>query len=148
MRDMGIQGNMMRLIEKIYKETKNKIATGNEEGENECFWTGKGVKQGYPVSPTLFSIYINDMERKWKRKNIGETVVGNQKIFCVKIADVAIVADHEEGLREILAELEIYCDKNDLEVNTEKSKIIKFRKGGKRGKKSKSVFSKEENWRK
>ena len=75
------------------------------------------------------------------------TVVGNQKIFCVKFADdVAIVADHEDGHREMLRELENYCDKNDLEVNTEKSKIIKFREEGEG--KSKSGFSKEENWRK
>ena len=88
------------------------------------------------------------MEREWKRKNIGGTVVGNQKIFCVKFADdVAIVADLVEGLKEMLRELENYCDKNDLEVNTEKSKIIKFRKGGRRGK-SKSGFPKKENWRK
>ena len=45
---------------------------GREEGENKLFWTGKGVKQGCPLSPTLFSIYIHDMEREWKRKNIGE----------------------------------------------------------------------------
>ena len=68
-------------------------------------------------------------------------MVENQKIFCVKFADdVAIVADHEEGLREMMAELEIYCDKNDLEVNTEKSKIIKFRKEGKREKKQEWFF--------
>ena len=46
----------------------------------------------------------------------------------------------------MLIELEIYSDKNDLELNTEKSKIIKFRKEGEG--KSKSGFSKEENWRK
>ena len=69
------------------------------------------------------------------------TVVGNQKIFCVKFADdVAIVADHEEGLRKMLVQLEIYCDKNDLEENTEKSKIIKFRNGGRREKKQGRFF--------
>ena len=84
------------------------------------------------------------MEREWKRKNIGGTVVGNQKIFCVKFADdVAIVADHEKGLSEILRELENHCDKNDLEVNTDKSKIIKFKKGGRRGKKQEWFFQRK-----
>ena len=82
-----------------------------------------------------------------EKKEHRGTVVENQKIFGVKCAvDVAIVADHEEGLREMLRELENHCDKNDLEVNTEKSKIIKFREEGEG--KSKSGFSKEENWRK
>ena len=37
------------------------------------------------------------MERE--RKKIGGTVEGNEKLFWVKCADeVAIVADHEEGL--------------------------------------------------
>ena len=56
---------------------------------------------------------------------------------------MAIVADHEDGHREMLRELENYCDKNDLEVNTENSKIIKFRKGRRRGKKTRVVFQRK-----
>ena len=41
MRDIGIQGNMIILIEEIYKLTKNKLPTGNEEEEKKYFWTGK-----------------------------------------------------------------------------------------------------------
>ena len=51
-----------------------------------------------------------------------------------------IEADHEEGLWKMLRKLGNYCDKNDLEVNTEKSKIIKVRKGGRRGKKQEWFF--------
>ena len=65
--------NSFIIIFSIYIETKNKIATGNEEGENKCFWTGKGVKQGCPLSPTLSS--MDNMI--WKRKTIVGTVVGD-----------------------------------------------------------------------
>ena len=56
---------MLRLIEKIYKETKNKIAKENEEGENTFFWTGKRVKQGCTLSPKR-------MENNEHRGNSGK----------------------------------------------------------------------------
>lgn len=44
------------------RETRCRIKVG--EGEmGECFWTVKGVRQGYPLSPILFNIMIADIEK-------------------------------------------------------------------------------------
>lgn len=64
--------------------------------------------------------------------------IGNEKIFGLKFADdIAIVAKNAVGMREMLKALESYTERNDLEVNLEKTKIMIFRKGGRKRKREK-----------
>lgn len=54
------------------------------------------------------------------------------------------VADSAEGLSGMLKDLAKYCERNKVEVNTRKTKIMVFRNGGKRMKKERWVFNGEE----
>ena len=74
------------------------------------------------------------MKKECTERNLGGTVIGNKKIYCLKYADdVEVASDTEEGLREMIVNLVKYTKKNDL--NCKKSKIICFRKRGRRQKK-------------
>lgn len=53
-----------------YKETKNIVRVGNRKSKE--FWTKSGVRQGCPMSPTLFNIYIMDLEREMKKEQTGD----------------------------------------------------------------------------
>lgn len=46
--------------------------------------------------------------------------------------DLILLAEKEEGMRWLLKRLERYYDEKGLVVNTGKTKIIRFRKGGRR----------------
>lgn len=63
----------------MYKETKNEVITG--EGITDSFTTYKGVRQGCPLSPTLFNIYTYRGFRgkmgKEKRGGNGDRVTKN-----------------------------------------------------------------------
>ncbi|XP_043475764.1 uncharacterized protein LOC122507221 [Leptopilina heterotoma] len=128
--NLGIKGKMLKMIMEIYRVTSNEVVT--EEGLTDSFETNRGVRQGCPLSPTLFNIFIEDMDEIWEIKKEGGTVIGKVKIYSLKFADdLVLLADFPEGLRQMLKSLEGYVTKNGLEVNIKKSKVIVFRKGGK-----------------
>lgn len=57
--------------------------------------------------------------------------VKEEKVKVLGYADdLVILAKEEEEMRWLLKRFETYCDEKGLEVNTEKTKIIRFRRGG------------------
>ena len=54
-----INGNFLTLIRNIYFKTKCAVKVNGRR--TEFFDYTKGVRQGCPLSPILFNIYINDL---------------------------------------------------------------------------------------
>uniref|UniRef100_T1JM50 Uncharacterized protein n=1 Tax=Strigamia maritima TaxID=126957 RepID=T1JM50_STRMM len=79
--NLGIWGHMLRMIRTIYSETKNQVIT--EGGLLEVFWTVRGVRQGCPMSPVSFSIFINDIDDCWRRWNVGGSHMGRWKVLYI-----------------------------------------------------------------
>lgn len=130
---MGVSKNLRRRIEEVYLETKNVV---KDEGKvSDLFWTNLGVRQGCPLSPTLFIAYIADLEQTLKNAQDGGTVVGKQKYWSLAYADdVGMVAETREEMVCMLVTLSKYLKRKKLKLNVEKSKMMVFRKGGGRDK--------------
>ena len=116
-----------------------RIEVITEEGITESFRNTKVVRQGCSLSPTLFGVFIDDLDCRWERNNEGGTVI-EKKIYWLKFSDdVAMVADTAEGLQKMLGDLERYAKENGMEVNTKKTKVIVCGNGGK--------LRKEDRWK-
>lgn len=67
---------------------------------------------------------------------MGGIKVGGRKVFSLAYADdVVVVAEEEGGMRRMMRRLEKYVGEKGLEVNVEKTKMMRCRRGGGRWKK-------------
>ena len=93
-----------------------------------------GLKQGCLASPNLFALFINELAVRLRSTPglRGVQIMPNDiDIFSLMFADdVALLADSVVGLQSQLNVLYDFCKTSALKVNTDKSKIMVFRKGG------------------
>ena len=65
--------------------------------------TGKGVRQGCPLSPTLFNIYLGDLMKNCFLITGGCVNIGGKRIKCIRFADdMILLAEDERMLKNIL----------------------------------------------
>ena len=85
-----------------------------------------GVKQGGSLSPTLFSIYLNDLIDVLRYSNIccryGNHYMG---VYCYA-DDICILSPSLSGLKEMLKLCEDYALKHKIICNASKSQLLYF----------------------
>lgn len=105
----------------MLRETRNRMRIGEERSEQ--FWTGRGVKQGCPLSSSLFNLLTADpsLPPRSKAGEEGrmEVRLRGEKIYTLAYAD-DIVLLAEEDMRAMIARLERYVREKRLEVNVGK----------------------------
>ena len=132
--NIGIVGNIYRAISSLYSNPKSRIIL--QDYSTDYFDCPIGVKQGDCLSPTLFSIFINDLAIEIKNSNIGiklevEDIAGNIDISVLNILlyadDIVLFAENEEDLQHLLYIVQYWCERWRLEVNLSKTNILHIR---------------------
>lgn len=94
----GVRGGLIRRIEKVIRETKCRTRAAGEVREE--FWIARGVRQGCPLSPTLFNLLIADMEEEMGKVKQGGVKIGDRRIYTLAYADdIVLLAEEKEGMR-------------------------------------------------
>ena len=117
----------------MYSDIKSCVSFN---GERSTFFSCNcGVRQGENLSPILFSLYLNDLEKYLEEKgsrgiefsNIGNGVEVFFKIFILLYADdTALLSDDPTDFQHCLDSFMLYCQQWKLNVNVDKTKIMIF----------------------
>ena len=94
---------------------------------SDWFHVESGVKQGDNLSPTLFSLYINDLALYINSLNKGVRI-GQRPLSTLLYADdMVFISGSENGLQSMLNAMYEWSLKWRLKLNINKSKIMHFR---------------------
>lgn len=121
MYNQGIQNKYIRILRNIYANSTAKVKLETEGKEIKI---KRGVRQGDPISPKLFSAVLEEIFRRmdWKGKGLS---INGEKLTHLRFADDLVVfSPTKEGLQEMLSDLDTESRKAGLIMNTSKTKIM------------------------
>lgn len=87
-----------------------------------------GVRQGCPLSPLLFNIYLNAIIRRWRLTVHGSiTLQGHKTLDTLLYADDQVLfGNNEDELQYSIYHLHLIARNYNLEISTSKTKIMAF----------------------
>jgi group II intron reverse transcriptase/maturase len=90
-------------------------------------YPGSGSPQGGVISPLAANVYLHYVLDDWFEHDVKPRLRG--QAYLVRYADdFAIVFEHEEDARRVMAVLPKRCDKYGLTVHPDKTRLIDFRR--------------------
>ena len=126
---LGVNAKTLRIIKDMYNNVKTCVRGCNSY--SDFFECAVGLKQGEVISPILFSLFIEDLELFLQEDpNCGLSLDDITFILMLFADDMVILGKDRDDLQNSLDLLEKYCKKWGLQVNTDKTKIVVFRKRG------------------
>jgi hypothetical protein len=124
---IGVHGDFLRAVQALYAEVPMGVQFA--DGMSATFDSLLGVKQGCPLSPTLFGIFIDDFQAELEAGSAGfalPTLSGVQTPALFYADDLALVSTTVAGLQAQLDLLQAYSKRWRLTVNVKKTKVVVY----------------------
>ena len=123
---MGIHGEMLEIIQQMYRNVRLKVKVDDIYGPE--FESVIGVKQGDPLSPLLFGLFIDRFVTFLKKHcPTGDVMCDDEMVQCILYADDMVLLAHDPSmLQRYLDVLGAFCEATGMSVNVKKSEIVIF----------------------
>ena len=121
--EMGILDHLICLLRNLYAGQEATVRT--KHGTTDWFQIGKGVCQGYILSPWLFNLYAEYIMRNAEvdEAQAGISVAG-RNINNLRYADDTTLLAESEELKSLLMKVKEESEKVGLKLNIQKTKIM------------------------
>ena len=127
LRSCGLHGDILHSLMGMYDHAQMQIRLHGRLGEP--FDTSCGVRQGDPLSPLLFGIFIDRFEQylRTHKPGLGCMIAANVLLQLLFYADdIVLFAESAADLQELLDALQGFCDANLMSINVPKSEVVVF----------------------
>ena len=124
LKEMGIPDHLICLLRNLYADQEATVRTGH--GPTDWFPIGKGVCQGYILSPCLFNLYAEYILRNagLEEAQVGTKIAGRHINNLRYTDDTTLMEESEEELNSLLMKVKEESEKFGLKLNIQKTKIM------------------------
>ena len=121
---MGIPDHLTCLLRNLYEGQEATVRTGH--GTTDWFHIGKGVCQGYILSPCLFNLHADYIMRNagLEEAQVGIKIAGRNINNLRHADDTTLMAESEEELKSLMMKVKEESEKVGLKLNIQKTKIM------------------------
>lgn len=124
---IGVSLKFVKSIKAIYNSVK--VCVKSLGKLSDSFDSLVGVKQGEPLSPLLFILFLNDLSSELDMDVDTELIIEEFQKFVLLFADdTLLLAETLPDLQNLLNKLSTYCEKWNITVNTDKTKVLVFKR--------------------
>ena len=122
LRRYGVEEDFVRWCEALYEGVEGSVLMDNEQSRR--FSVEEGLRQGCPLSPLLYSIYVMGMVEELEKKGVGVKVDGMWCGALLYADDIVLIADSSAELQKMLDVVGGYANKWKFRFNVRKSKVL------------------------
>ena len=124
---LGIRGRILTALQSLYAQSHLAIKIGNYIGPELPSLTG--VKQGCPLSPTLFGLFVDGLTRYIAHycPGLGATLSDGSRLPALLYADdVALLATSPDDLQTLIDSSAAFCKAVGLRLSPAKTSVMSF----------------------
>ena len=124
LKEMGILDHLTCILRSLYAGQETTVRTGH--GTTDWFQIGKGVRQGYILSPCLFNLHAEYIMRNagLEEAQAGIKIAGRNINNLRYADDTTLMAESEEELKRFLMKVNMECEKVGFKLNIHKTNIM------------------------
>ena len=124
LKEMGIPDYLTCLLRNLYACQEATVRT--RHGTTDWFQIGKGIRQGYILSPCLFNLYAEYIMRNAVLEEAQAGIkIARKNINNLRYADdTTLMAESEKELKRLLMKVKEENEEVGLKLNIQKTKIM------------------------
>lgn len=122
LKSRGIPSHLIRAIQSLYLNNTIQIKTF----QNDVVEINQGVRQGCPLSPTLFNLYLDEVMKIWLN-DLNNFKINEINLTSILFADDQIViSDNENTLQKNIFKLNEIASSFNMKISVNKTKTMAF----------------------
>ena len=128
LKSLGINGIFMRNIEAMYSKTEYCLKM--KGGHTSAIKSNLGLKQGCPLSPMLFNLYIDDIKNIFDDQCDPIHIQNDKFSHFLYADDLVMISNSKEGLQRCIDKASNFAKSKRLTISVKKSKTMVFNSPG------------------
>ena len=124
LKDYGVSGKLLVAVQSLHEDGWARVRVGGRESSR--FRVKSGVRQGCPLSPWLFNIFIDRIVTEARKKFYGSVQLSTGQLEVLLFADdLVMLAETEKALQHNLQELNERLDEWGMKANWQKTRVMR-----------------------